>query len=247
MKKNFGLPRLPLSYCLGLALLILLAAVGTSLRLRQLAVPAAAIEPQATVFVVDAGHGGVDGGASTATGVAESGLNLQIALRLDALLQLLGQKTVMIRTEDISLHDADALTYSAKKVSDLHNRAAIVNETPNALLISIHQNQFGETKYSGAQVFYNTYPPAQELAQKLQASLSAALDPNNHRTAKSASDTVYLMRAVQTPALLIECGFLSNPAEAELLQQPAYQLKLALVIANTLTGSVQGDSSQHEV
>ena len=103
--------------------------------------------------IIDAGHGGIDGGATSCTGVLESTLNLEIALRLNDLLTLLGMDTTMIRTTDTSIY-TEGNTIAAQKVSDLKERARIVNDTENAILISIHQNTFSNSKYSGAQVFY---------------------------------------------------------------------------------------------
>ena len=240
--------RMSARYWAALAAVALATGLVSVQRVRALSVQAAAMAEQgsAYTFIIDAGHGGEDGGASTADGVAESGINLAVAQRLDAMLVLLGQKTVMVRTRDEAVYDPGCKTFSEKKVSDLHNRAKLVNETPGAFLISIHQNQFDETKYSGAQVFYNAQEPSRQLAEALQAALAGALDSGNHRQAKSAQDTVYLMRAVRAPALLVECGFLSNPEEARRLQEPDYQKKLALAIAHTVTDYLQKET-EHEV
>ena len=113
--------------------------------------------------VIDAGHGGIDGGAVSCTGVSESQINLQIALKLEDLMHLLGLHTVMIRDTDRSVY-TDGTTIAAKKVSDIKARLRIVNTTPNALFVSIHQNNFQDAKYYGAQVFYNKQPGSQLLA-----------------------------------------------------------------------------------
>ena len=185
--------------------------------------------PKKTV-VIDAGHGGEDGGALSVSGVRESGINLEISLRLNDLLRFLGADTRMIRTEDVSVY-TEGDTIAAKKVSDIRNRVAFVQNTPNAVLISIHQNHFAEEKYRGAQVFYATGSEA--LAEALQSSLIAQVDPANHRACKPARD-VYLMEHVSCPAALVECGFLSNYAEEQLLRDPSYQKKLAAAIAGSL-------------
>lgn len=182
--------------------------------------------------VLDAGHGGEDGGAVTATGVYESSLNLQIALRLNDFLHLLGIPTRMVRTEDISV-STEGETVAQRKSSDLRNRAALVESVPGCLLVSIHQNRFEQTQYRGAQVFFRADAASQALAQALQEQLCRQLDPDNHRQSKQASG-VYLLEHVSRPAVLIECGFLSNPAEALLLQQEAYQRKLSAVIGCTI-------------
>lgn len=176
--------------------------------------------------VIDAGHGGEDGGAVSATGVAESGINLAIAKKLDLLFGLYGVRTDLLRTEDISLHDSGAETLREKKVSDLHNRVARIESVENATLISIHQNTYPSAKYRGAQVFYANSETSLPLAQAAQDALRL-VDPDNTRKPAKISESVYLMNHITCRAILVECGFLSNPEEDLLLQSPAYQLKLA--------------------
>ncbi len=181
------------------------------------------------VIVIDAGHGGEDGGAVSCSGVAESGINLEIALRLDDLMHLLGFETKMIRTKDISVYTEGA-SIAAKKVSDLKNRVRLVNETPNALLISIHQNLFADCRYSGAQVFYNAAGEARALAEAMQSAFVATVNSGSNRKSKRA-EKIYLMEHVSCPAVLVECGFLSNPEEEARLRTAQYQKKLCCVIA----------------
>ena len=183
-------------------------------------------------LVLDAGHGGEDGGAVSLTGVAESGLNLSIVLKLDQILGFYGQAPVVLRTEDVSLHDPDADTLREKKVSDLHNRVDAVESQENAVLLSVHQNIFTDQKYHGAQVFYAPTTGSQEWAVFTQELLRTALDPENSRQAKPIPDSVYLMNHISCPAVLIECGFLSNPAEEALLRSEVYQTKLAAAMAS---------------
>lgn len=179
--------------------------------------------------VIDAGHGGVDGGASSYSGALESQINLQISLRLRDLMHLLGMKTKMIRTTDRSMHNSGN-TIAAQKISDLRERVRIVNETENCILVSIHQNYFQDTDCEGPQVFYNPADDSKALAQQLQQQLSGALIPDSNRKIKS-SEGIFLMENVNTCAVLIECGFLSNPREAALLSNENYQKKLCIVIA----------------
>ena len=200
-------------------------------------VPALAGPPQlrGTTVVIDAGHGGEDGGAVSSAGTVESGLNLAIALRLDAVLALYGVDTALLRTGDVSLHDPDAQTLREKKASDLRNRAERVESIPNALLVSIHQNTYaGSSRYHGAQVFYADAERSQALAQHAQTVLRQALDPENTRQAAKLPGTVYLMDHVTCPAILVECGFLSNPEEDALLRTAGYQIKLAAALASAL-------------
>lgn len=180
-------------------------------------------------IVIDAGHGGIDGGATSCTGVLESNLNLQIALRLEDLFHLLGYDTVMIRRTNESIH-TQGNTIAAKKVSDLKERVRIVNETPGAVLVSIHQNTFTDSRYRGAQVFYADDSASKELAQNLQQSLIKTLNPTSGRKSKPAKG-VYLMEHIASPGILIECGFLTNPEEEALLRSGDYQQKLCAVIA----------------
>ncbi len=183
-------------------------------------------------IIVDAGHGGVDGGATSCTGVLESTINLEIAIRLNDLLHFLGYPTYMIRTEDISIHTkGDSI--AAKKISDLKERVRIVNETNNALLISIHQNHFEDDRYAGAQVFYPADSRSESLGKSLQRTIVSALNPGSSRQAKKASG-VYLMEHIENPGILIECGFLSNHQEEAKLRNPEYQKKLCCVIATTI-------------
>ncbi len=207
------------------------------------AIAAARTQTPETVIVIDAGHGGEDGGARSCTGVQESGINLQIALRLNDFLHFLGQQTKMIRTTDCSVYTEGAKSIAEKKVSDIHNRVRTVEETPGALLVSIHQNNFPEGKYRGAQVFYARTEGSRTLAEQTQRYLAANVDPKNRRECKAAQD-IYLMKHVSCTAVLVECGFLSNPGEEALLRDAAYQKKLAAAIACSLTDYLE---AQHEI
>ena len=183
------------------------------------------------VLVLDAGHGGEDGGAVSLTGVAESGFNLAITLRVDQLLGFCGAPPVVLREEDVSLHDQGADTLREKKASDLRNRVQAVEQVGDAVLLSVHQNTFTDKKYHGAQVFYAPTEGSQALAEAMQEALRTALDPENSRQAKPIPDSVYLMNHVSCPAVLVECGFLSNPEEEALLRSADYQIRLAAVLA----------------
>ena len=180
-------------------------------------------------LVIDAGHGGVDGGATSCTGILESRFNLEICLKLEDLFHLLGYKTKMIRKTDISVYTSGD-TIAAKKVSDLRQRVKMVMETEDPVLISIHQNTFSDGRYSGAQVFYNLQ--GEDLARCLQSSLVKSLNPDSKRISKPA-DGVYLMQHIDCPAVLVECGFLSNPEEEAKLRDETYQKKLCCVIGCT--------------
>lgn len=183
------------------------------------------LEREHTV-VIDAGHGGVDGGATSCTGILESRYNLNISLKLEELFHLLGYKTKMIRRTDISVYTSGE-TIAAKKVSDLRQRVRLVMETDEPVLISIHQNTFSDGRYSGAQVFYS--PKGEALARSLQQSLVTSLNPGSNRTSKPA-EGIYLMQHIDCCGVLVECGFLSNPEEEAKLRDDTYQKKLCAVI-----------------
>jgi len=183
-------------------------------------------------FVLDAGHGGVDGGTTSCTGRLESSYNLEITQRLNDLFVLLGYDTLMIRNSDVSVYTKGE-TIAQKKVSDLKERVRLVNETQNALLVSIHQNHFSDSRYNGAQVFYPKTPGSEDLAKQLQSALVSNLNPGSRRAAKK-SEGIYLLEHINCTGVLIECGFLSNPGEEYNLSQKEYQQKLCTIIAATL-------------
>lgn len=184
--------------------------------------------PICPIVVIDPGHGGEDGGAISVTGIRESSLNLEISQRLNDFLNFMGIRTQMIRQTDISVY-TEGDTIAQKKVSDIRQRVHIVETTPNALLISIHQNNFSQAQYRGAQVFYAATDGSSDLAEQLQHMLALHVDRNNHRQCKQAQD-IYLMKHVSCTAVLIECGFLSNYDEEQLLKDACYQKKLAAAI-----------------
>lgn len=185
------------------------------------------------IYVIDAGHGGVDGGATSCTGILESQYNLEIALKLRDLMHLFGMHTVMIRETDCSVYTKGE-TIAQKKISDLKERVRIVNDIDDAVLISIHQNHFQQEKYSGAQVFYAPTEGSKALALRMQDALVQTVNPGSKRQIKKA-DGIYLMQNIDCPGILIECGFLSNPNETYLLGNADYQKKLCSTIACTVS------------
>lgn len=189
--------------------------------------------------VIDPGHGGEDGGAVSCTGVTESTFNLDIALRLRDLMHLLGMDTVMTRDTDRSIH-TDGETIAARKVSDLKERVRLANGIENAILVSIHQNHFPDSRYSGAQVFYKPNNESAELAARLQTAFVQTINYGSNRKSKKA-DGIYLMEKVQLPAILVECGFLSNYQEEAKLRDDQYQKQVAAVIAATCSTFLHGN------
>lgn len=181
-------------------------------------------------LILDAGHGGEDGGAVSITGAPESQINLAIVLKLRDALGLYGVDPVLLREEDISLHDSGADTLREKKRSDLKNRVAAIEKVEGGTLLSIHQNTYPGSRYRGTHVFYAPTEGSQPLAEHFQNSIKTALQPDNERAVKRIPDTVYIMNHISCPAVLIECGFLTNPEEEALLRDEDYQRKLAAVI-----------------
>lgn len=198
------------------------------------ALPTLAVGSSASelILVIDPGHGGEDSGAVSTNGsVMESHLNLEIAQRVEDLMNFLGQRTVMTRREDVSIHSESAKNTRERKVSDLHNRVALVNGLENAVLLSIHQNSLpSSTVTHGAQVFWNSREGAESWAQSVQDALNQTINVGNEKHTKQIPSTIYLMKNITTPGILVECGFLSNSGETAMLQQPAHQLKLAAAI-----------------
>lgn len=227
MKKYFS--RFWPLYLLTGAVFLLVVAAG-SRAATVWAESAPIIRPHTTI--IDAGHGGEDGGATSCTGVLESQINLEIALRLESLLHLLGYETRMVRSADVSIY-TEGTTIAAKKASDLRNRVKLVNETEDALLVSIHQNLFPDSRYSGAQVFYNPVAGAEELALAMQTAFVATINPESNRKIKPAQ-SIYLMQNIRRPGVLVECGFLSCPEEEAKLRTGEYQKKICCVIAATV-------------
>lgn len=189
-------------------------------------------------IVIDAGHGGLDGGATSVSGILESTYNLEIALRLNDLMQLLGYDTEMIRTTDVSVY-TEGESIAAKKASDLRKRVQTANEKENAILLSLHQNHFPDSQYSGAVVLYADTDGSKAMAEELQSTLVKTLNPGSKRSCKRA-DGIYLMEHIRCPGVLIECGFLSNPAEEAKLRSPEYQKKLCCVIGSVVSGYADG-------
>jgi len=187
------------------------------------------------VIVLDAGHGGIDGGCSTADGVPEKGINLNILLNLRDLLQMSGYKVQVTRDTDRSIHDKGVEGIANQKGSDMDNRLKILNEPQNAVCLSIHQNQFTDPKYSGAQMFYSdTDSRSEGLAQTLQSQFQTLLQPANDREIKLCGKELFLCYYCTHPMVMAECGFLSNPEEAELLKTEEYQKKVAFTLYSGL-------------
>ena len=208
--------------------LLIVAALLLIIKLTQskTADDAAVLNPGYTL-VIDAGHGGIDGGAVSASGVKESDINLDIALKTEAIADFLGIDTVMTRTDD--RESSGCVPYSEH--NDLLHRAETANSAANGVLISIHQNTFPTPKVAGAEVMYADTEGSEEFGIITQNNLVSYADPSDRRVARQAPKELLLTTSVRCPAILVECGFLSNPTEAEKLSDDGYQLKLAAVFA----------------
>ena len=179
-------------------------------------------------IVIDAGHGGEDGGACTYGGLPEKDLNLFIAKDLELMLRLCGINVIMTRNDDRLLYDPKSDYKGHKKSMDLAARLKIANETPNAILISIHMNAFPESKYRGLQVYYSDQSSGSlKLAQMIQNTCKNRLMPSNARKVKAAGSNIYLLHRFTGVGILVECGFLSNEAEREKLNTSEYRHQLA--------------------
>lgn len=193
------------------------------------------------VIILDAGHGGIDGGCVSAEGVPEKGINLNILLRLRDMLEISGYTVEVTRDSDMSIHDAGIEGIANQKSSDMDNRLEIFNKYDNAVCISIHQNQFTDPVYSGAQMFYSgTNSDSETLAKSLQSSFSEYLQPDNKREIKLCGKELFLCYYSDNPTVMVECGFLSNPEEAAMLNTEEYQQKVAMTIFYGLNNFISG-------
>lgn len=188
----------------------------------------------ARTVILDAGHGGEDGGAVGVDGIIEKDINLAITLKLKDLLEVSGYNVVLTRDKDVSIYDDDAESLREKKRSDLRNRSEIIEDNSknkNAVFVSIHQNKFPNPKYFGTQIFYSKNDPkSEELANSVKDSVVNLIQPENTRAIKPADQKIFLLHNAHVPAIVVECGFLSNEEEAKKLGNEEYQDKMAFSI-----------------
>lgn len=181
--------------------------------------------------VLDAGHGGFDGGAVGSDGTLEKDINLEIALRLSAMLRLHGCEVVMTRSADTGTEKNPSDSISNRKKSDLAERLRIMREHPDGIFVSIHLNKFTTSAAAGGQVFYSqNNEKSKALALSVQNAIKELVQPKNNRTIKKSPDQNYLLSRAELPAVIVECGFLSNPTERELLKDSEYQSKMAFAV-----------------
>ncbi len=180
--------------------------------------------------MANSAHGGFDGGAIAIDGTAEKNINLSIALKLQKLLELNGVRVIMTRTSDTATNDKGTKIHS-KKVSDMQNRLLIMRENPNAVFVSIHLNKFTTSAASGAQTFYSPdFKTAKKLAESIQKSIVGSLQPENNRSVKVGNSSTYLLYNAKCPAVIVECGFLSNREDLINLKSDEYCTKMSICI-----------------
>ncbi len=198
--------------------------------------------------IIDAGHGGEDGGTSSASGLCEKDINLDLSVTLCEMLTLGGVNVVMTRTDDRLLYDRNIDFRGRKKILDLAARHSIEQETENAIFISIHMNAFTDPRYSGLQVWYSpNHPDSSEIAGRIQENTQKHLQPENHRKIKKAGSDIYLLDRATSPAVLVECGFLSNVEEAKKLGSSEYRQKLAFIMFSSIMQYISLHSESSEI
>ncbi len=208
-----------------------------------------AAAPFAPLVIIDAGHGGFDGGAEGTDGTVEKGINLAISKKLDGLASLCGFETIMVRDTDCSVEEEGITGLRNRKVSDIHRRLDLAKEYPQALFLSIHQNHFPQAKPWGTQVFYGPKNPGSRLlAERIQQNMIQTIQPDNHRAVKEAQGNLYILSRAPNVAVLVECGFLSNSTECTRLCQPEYQQQLAFVVVRSmLEQQLQNDEGTEKI
>ena len=195
-------------------------------------VPTVSLPVSGKTIVIDAGHGKPDEGAVSSRGTTEAETNLKIALKLQNLLEQSGCSVILTRSDENGIYDIDSKTLRQKKISDIHNRVKIGNESSANAFVSIHLNKIPQQQYDGWQTFYNTQnSEGQKLAVSIQKNLNDAIQRENNRVAKSI-ENIYIVKHVEIPTTIVECGFLSNPKEEKMLLDDEYQNKLAWGIYN---------------
>ena len=202
-----------------------------------------ALSEKTVTVILDPGHGGEDGGAVGAGDVYEKDLNLAIAKEVESYLKMNGISVICTRNEDTLLYDRNVDYKGRKKMLDLAARLKISRETENSVFVSIHMNAFPQTQYSGLQVYYSQNDDTSaDLASLIQNDTKSLLQPTNTRKIKPASSNIYLLDRITTPAVLVECGFLSNAEECRLLSDAEYRQKLSLILANAIAQFVENAS-----
>lgn len=233
-----------IAFLLCLAVLFSFYCVGGSWlfdkTVRAHAVEANASSSDKKRILIDPGHGGEDGGTVGINGVLEKDLNLSLSEVLGTVLQFSGYEVIMTRTEDKLLYDTNEDYKGRKKILDLKNRLEIAQKTEPDIFIGIHMNAFPEQKYSGLSLYYSKNTSASKnAAEIIRSDVKNSLQPNNNREIKAANSSIYILNKITCPAVLIECGFLSNAEECEKLSSYSYRHKLSLVFYSSLVSFLE--------
>lgn len=237
MKNNTTKSLSVLNYAIFSVIFVILGVIFIiiSNSLNEKEITTAAKNDSPIVVVIDAGHGGEDGGTVGVNQCYEKDINLKMAKKLQVFLSSMGIKSVLTRDTDILLYDRNQDFEGRKKHLDMLARLKIANSFENVIFISIHQNAFPQEKYSGFQTYYSQNNESSlTLAKIIEEGIKKHIQPDNKRKAKMSAGKIYLLDKLNCPAVLLECGFLSNPTECELLCSEEYQNKLCAVIANCL-------------
>ena len=186
-------------------------------------------------ILIDAGHGSPDEGAESKTGTTEAQINLKIALKVQNLLEQTGSTVILTRSDENGIYNSNTSTIKQKKITDIKNRVKIGNESSADIFVSIHLNKIPQQQYYGWQCFFNSKNENSKiLAEQLQENLNKSMQKENKRVALKLN-SIYIMKNVEIPISIVECGFLSNPEEEKQLQEDEYQNRLAWGIYNGIT------------
>lgn len=244
MKTKLGNSLFFIIFTVLLTLMIMLG-VQSKNSLKSNQYSSASYEHEITV-ILDAGHGGEDGGAVGNGSTYEKDLNLAITLKIGKLLEDNGISVIYTRTEDILLYDTNVDYTNRKKALDLAARVKVAEETPNSIFVSIHMNSFPKTQYKGLQVYYSkNHPDSKALASAIQSGVKSDLQPDNTRKITEATSRIFLLDRIERPAILIECGFLSNYEECRLLSTEIYQNQLAEIISEEIEKYVEKNAQTY--
>lgn len=202
-----------------------------SLEAEPLDKPSSQLTQKYSTVIIDAGHGGEDGGAVSDCGIVEKNINLDIALMLRDMLKMCGIDVIMTREDDRLLYDRSVDFHGRKKLLDLNARLNIAQNTANSIFVSIHMNSFTSKKYSGLQAWYSPNNDlSYTLANIIQNNTQKLLQPKNSRKIKSATSSIFILDNITSPAVLVECGFLSNTDEAAMLAEFDYRKQISFII-----------------
>ncbi len=210
--------------------LILSVVSGVVIYKREISDVSAALS-DSKIIILDAGHGGFDGGAVANDGTVEKDINLSIAINIYEMLNTCGYDVILTRSDDTGTEDNQDASISQRKVSDLKNRLALINSYEDAIFVSVHLNKFTTSTANGAQVFYSkNHQDSRVLGQSIQDSVVSLIQPNNERVIKQATKSTYLLHNAKIPSVIVECGFLSNAAELKKLKDENYQKQMSFAI-----------------